>query len=83
MVGILTTRPALTMAEEVAAMNAAADLAAALRLSYYGADEAPTMALRAKRHASEAFDRILEAYGLQVVPRPVPIDASDAARSVA
>jgi selenocysteine lyase/cysteine desulfurase len=82
MVGILTTRPALTMAEEVQAMNAAADLAAALRLSYYAADEAPNLAARQKRLASEAFDRILEAYGLQVVTRPAPIDASDAARRV-
>jgi hypothetical protein len=83
MVGILTPRPAMEMAEECAAMTAAHELATALRLAFYAADEAPQLSLRARKQASDAFDRLLDAYGLQVVPRPVPIDASDAARSVA
>jgi hypothetical protein len=83
MVGILHTRPPLSTDEEAMAMCAAANLAEALRLAYYAADEAPALANRQKKLASEAFDRILDAYGLQVMPRPAPIDASDAARSVA
>lgn len=83
MVGILQPRPAMETAEEAVAMTAAADLAAALRLAYFAEDEAPRLAERQRKLASAAFDRLLDAYGLQVVPRPAPIDASDAARSVA